>query len=142
MCGRKFQLSAHRKNEERRKQLKQNESAPPTAEIAIPHQIVTGESLTVSIPLTSYVHYWPCPFLRCTLSLIFFTVLVPFVDDSLHISSHPVQVESTTGRAGIQGRCNHQHQHQWQSRMDPTLSEAGANSINVSTTERIASEAN
>ena len=55
MGGRKFRLSVHRKNEERRKPLKMNESAPPTAEIAIPHQIATDESLNVSIPLTSYI---------------------------------------------------------------------------------------
>ena len=55
MGGRKFRLGTHRKNEERRKRLKKNESAPPTAEIATPHQIVTDESFTVSIPLTSYI---------------------------------------------------------------------------------------
>ena len=55
MVGRKFRLSTHQKNEERRKQLKKNESATPTAEIAIPHQIVTDESFTVSIQLTSYI---------------------------------------------------------------------------------------
>ena len=56
MGGRKFRLSTHRKNEERRKRFKKNESAPPTAKIATPHQIVTDESFTVSIPLTSYIN--------------------------------------------------------------------------------------
>ena len=55
MGGRKFRLSTHQKNEEQRKQLKKNESSPPTAEIATPHQIVTDESFTVSIPLSPYI---------------------------------------------------------------------------------------
>ena len=83
---------------------------------------------------TNILHWWPCQFYRCTLSPTFFTVLAPFVDDSLHTSSHPVQVDSTTGRADIQGRYN-QHKHQWRSRMNPTFSETGANSIKVSTTK-------
>ena len=61
MGGRKFRLGTHRKNEERKRKRKREQEdveqcdQPLTLVISIPHNIVTVPSLTISLPVASYI---------------------------------------------------------------------------------------
>ena len=52
MGGRRFRLSAHRKNEERKKK---EEPAPSPLVVTISRQLVTNPAMSISIPLAAYI---------------------------------------------------------------------------------------